>query len=356
VAGFAFLHDKDKEKNRVMRFKLLGKSGLRVSELCLGTMTFGEDWGWGASKEVSRTIFDVFAGAGGNFIDTACNYTNGTSEKFVGEFIDSDRDHFVVATKYTLSTCKDDPNAGGNHRKNMVQSLNASLKRLNTGYVDLLWLHMWDYTTPVEEVLRALDDLVRAGKVLYIGLSDTPAWVVSYANAVAELRGWSRFVAVQAPYSLADRGVERDLLSMAHAFDMAVTPWGLLEGGELTGKYNQPTAGPKRSKDTSQATKELAGTLMKLAAEIGRTPSQVAINWVRQQPRSLMIPILGARTEAQIKDNLACLEFELTAEQMKQLSDASPIHLGFPRGFLESDHVRGLIFGSTFSKVDNHRA
>jgi len=337
-----------------MRYKLFGKSGLRVSELCLGTMTFGEDWGWGASKEVSQKIFETFAGAGGNFIDTACNYTNGTSEKFVGEFVHSDRDHFVVATKYSLSTRKDDPNAGGNHRKNMFRSLDESLKRLNTDFIDLFWLHMWDYMTPVEEVLRGLDDLVRSGKVLYVGISDTPAWVVSHATAIAELRGWSRFVGLQVPYSLADRSVERDLLPMARHFDLAVTPWGLLEGGELTGKYNKPDSDPKRSSDTSPRIKTLADTVMKVAADLGRSPSQVAINWVRQQP-GLMLPILGARTEKQINDNLGCLEFQLTPDQIKGLSDASPIDVGFPQSFLHSDHVHNLIFGETFGKIDNYR-
>jgi len=339
-----------------MRYKLLGRSGLRVSELCLGTMTFGEDWGWGASKEVSRRIFDAFAALGGNFIDTANNYTDGTSEKFVGEFIASDREHFVVATKYTLSKRKDDPNAGGNHRKNMVQALNASLKRLNTEYVDLYYLHMWDFTTPVEEVMRAFDDLVRAGKVLYIGISDTPAWVVAQANTLADLRGWSRFVALQAPYSLADRAVERDLLPMARTFDMACMPWGLLEAGELTGKYNQLTAEPKRNQNADERNMALAEEVMRVASEIGRTPSQVAINWVRQQPGAHgapIIPILGARTEAHIKDNLGCLDFELTPEQLQRLAQASPINLGFPHSFFASEGVKKLIFGDTYPLIDN---
>ena len=172
-----------------MQYKLLGKSGLRVSELCLGTMTFGDDWGWGAPKNESRKILDAFVDAGGNFIDTSNNYTNGTSEKFVGEFTKGDRDHFVIATKYTLSERRTDPNFGGNHRKNMRRSVEGSLTRLGTEYIDLLWLHMWDGMTPVEEVMRALDDLVRAGKVLYVGISDTPAWVVSQANMLADLRG-----------------------------------------------------------------------------------------------------------------------------------------------------------------------
>lgn len=339
-----------------MRYKLFGRSGLRVSELCLGTMTFGETWGWGASKEESRRIFETFAEAGGNFIDTANNYTDGTSEQYLGEFIAEDRCHYVLATKYTLTSRKDDPNAGGNHRKNMIQTLEQSLKRLNTDYVDILWLHMWDGMTPVEEVLRALDDLVRAGKVLYIGISDTPAWVVSQANTMAELRGWSRFVGLQLPYSLADRAPERDLLPMARNFDMAVTAWGVLEGGELTGKYNQPSEEPRRSHDADQKNKSLAEVLIGLAHEIGRTPSQIAINWVRQQQRrALIIPIIGARRVEQLRDNLACLEWSLSDEQLNQLEEASPIALGFPHSFLGSTHVKGLIYGNTFGLIDNHR-
>jgi aryl-alcohol dehydrogenase-like predicted oxidoreductase len=176
-----------------MRYKLLGKSGLRVAELALGTMTFGEDWGWGASKEESRRIFDRYVEAGGNFVDTANNYTDGTAERFVGELVAGERERFVVATKYSLSLRKDDPNAGGNHRKNMRQALEASLRRLGTDYVDLLWLHMWDYMTPVEEVVRSFDDLVRAGKVSYVGFSDTPAWVVSQAVTLADTVGHSRW-------------------------------------------------------------------------------------------------------------------------------------------------------------------
>ncbi len=342
-----------------MRYKLLGRSGLRVSELCLGTMTFGEDWGWGASKDVCRKIFDAFTAAGGNFVDTSNNYTNGTSEKFVGEFIASDRERFVVATKYTLSKRKEDPNAGGNHRKNMRQAVEASLKRLGTDYVDLYYLHMWDYTTPVEEVMRAFDDLVRAGKVLYVGISDTPAWVAAQANTLADLRGWSRLAALQAPYSLADRAVERDLLPMARACDIAFLPWGLLEAGELTGKYNRPTSEPKRNQSADERNMALAEAVMQVAGEIGRTPSQVAINWVRQQQsahRAPVIPILGARSEAHIKDNLGCLDFELTSEQLQRLAQASPINLGFPHSFFASEDVKKLIFGDTYPLIDNHRS
>jgi len=333
-----------------MLYKLLGRSGLRVSELCLGTMTFGDDWGWGAPRDDSRNMFDLFLEAGGNFIDTANNYTNGTSEKFVGEFIKADRDHFVLATKYTLSERDTDPNFGGNHRKNMRRSVEGSLQRLGTDHIDLLWLHMWDGMTPVEEVMRALDDLVRAGKVLYVGISDTPAWVVSQANMLADLRGWSRFVAYQGEYSLASRAPERDILPMTNALDMTYLAWGILEGGEITGKYNSPSSEPKRSSDTSQRLKSIASVVMDVAKEIGCTPSQVAVNWVRQSPYR-MIPILGARTEKQLKDNLSCLDFELTREQIDRLNQSSPIDLGFPHSFLGSDHVHGLIFGKTFDQI-----
>ena len=221
-----------------MRYKLFGNSGLRVSELCLVAMTFGEEWGWGASKDESRRLFDAFAEAGGKFSDTANHYTDGTSERYVGEFIAAERERFVLATKYTLNSRPDDPNGGGNHRKSMMQAINASLKRLGTDYIDLYWLHAWDFMTPVDEVMRAFDDLVRSGKVLYIGISDAPAWIVSRANTLAELRGWSPFVGLQIQYSLIERTPERDLLPMARALDIAVTAWGPLGGGLLTGKYN----------------------------------------------------------------------------------------------------------------------
>lgn len=342
-----------------MRYKLLGKSGLRVSELCLGTMTFGEVWGWGASQSESHKIFDCFVEAGGNFIDTSNNYTDGVSEQYVGECIASDRDHFVLATKYTLSMRKDDPNGGGNHRKNMVQALEASFKRLRTDYIDLYWLHMWDFMTPIEEVMRGLDDLVRAGKILYIGISDTPAWIVSQANTLAELRGWSRFVGLQVPYSVNSRDVERDLLPMARAFDMAVLAWAPLSGGELTGKYQRQSDEPRRYGDSqvSESIALIVEELTKIASDLGRSPAQVALNWVRQQQaKAVIIPIVGARTEAQMRDNLACLEFTLTEEQMQRLDEVSAIKLGFPHNFLRSEEVTELIFGNILPLIDNHRS
>lgn len=341
-----------------MKYKLLGKSGLRVSELCLGTMTFGEAWGWGASEDESRKIFEAFVERGGNFIDSANNYTDGTSEQYVGHFVAHERERFVVATKYTLSMRKNDPNGGGNHRKNMIQSLESSLKRLKMEYVDLFYLHMWDNMTPIDEILRGLDDLVRAGKVLYIGVSDTPAWVVSQANTLAELRGWSRFVALQAPYNVAARDVERDLLPMAHTFDMAVATWAPLSGGELTGKYNKAASEPKRYGDQSLSAERLAivEKLHMVASDIGRPATQVAINWLRhQQDKAQIIPIIGARTEIQMRENLGCLDFALSRDQVQALSDTASFRPGFPHSFLKDDEVLNLIFGDTYHLIENHR-
>lgn len=343
-----------------MNYRLFGRSGLRVSELALGTMTFGTDWGWGADRDECRKMFDAYAEAGGNFVDTANNYTNGTSERIVGELVAADRDHFVVATKYSLSTRPDDPNAGGNHRKNLVRALEASLERLGTDHVDLLWVHMWDGMTPVSEVVRALDDLVRAGKVLYVGASDTPAWVVARAVTLAELRGWAAFCGLQLPWSLADRSVERELLPLAAALDLAVTPWGVLESGELTGKYLAPDGQPTRSRPehVSPRVNQLAGEVVAVAAELGRPPAQVAISWVRQQEPGWgapVIPIVGARSAAQLADNLGCLDLELSADQLARLEAASAFQRGFPRSFLESDHVRELVFGTTFERIAAHR-
>jgi aryl-alcohol dehydrogenase-like predicted oxidoreductase len=219
-----------------MRYKLLGKTGLRVSELCLGGMTFGQDWGQmlpGAAKDESKKIFNKFVEAGGNFIDTANVYQMGSSEKFIGDFIGPDREKFVLGTKYTLSTNPDDPNASGSHRKNLVQSVNASLKRLNTSYIDLLWIHFWDAMTPVQEQMRALDDLVKSEKVLYVAISDAPAWFIAQANTIAELQGWTQFSAIQVLYNLVERSAERELLPMAKALDIASIAWSPLAGGVL---------------------------------------------------------------------------------------------------------------------------
>jgi len=344
-----------------MRYKLLGKSGLRVSELCLGAMTFGEEWGWGTPKEESRKIFAAFAEAGGNFIDTANQYTNGTSERFLGEFIASERESFVIATKYTVPSRPDDPNSAGNHRKSMMQSLHGSLKRLKTDYIDLYWLHAWDFLTPVEEVMRALDDMIRAGKVLYIGISNTPAWIISQANTLAELRGWSPFVGLQIQYSLVERTSDRDLLPMAGALDIAVTAWGILGAGVLTGKYTVVKDRPVHSRGEfgdlflSERNLQIGDQVIKIAKEIGRSPATVAINWVRQRPHNVMIPIIGARTTSQLQDNLACIDFRLTAEQLHRLDQVSAIDLGFPHDFLKLELVKQLMYGNTLPLIENHR-
>ena len=255
-----------------MRYKLLGRSGLRVSELCLGTMTFGEDWGWGASKEESRRIYDAFLAAGGNFIDTANLYTNGTSENFLGEFIGSDRGRIVLATKYTNAMPGTDPNAAGNHRKSMVQAVEASLKRLKTDYIDLYWLHIWDFLTPIDEVMRAFDDLLRAGKMLYAGISDAPAWVVSRANTMAELRGWTSFIGLQIEYSLIQRAPERELLPMARELEIGVTAWAPLASGVLTGKYTAAEhQQPKRLQDAKldERKQRIVDAVQVIASESG---------------------------------------------------------------------------------------
>ncbi|MBH8571631.1 aldo/keto reductase [Nostocaceae cyanobacterium CENA369] len=349
-----------------MRYKLLGKSGLRVSEVCLGTMTFGEDWGWGASVDESRKIFDTFVETGGNFLDTANGYTDGSSEKIVGEFIAQDRERFVVATKYSfplrMNESKGDPNASGNHRKNLIQSLEGSLKRLNTDYIDLFWLHAWDFTTPVEEVMRSLDDVVRQGKVLYIGISDAPAWIIAQANTIAQYQGWTQFVALQIEYNLIQRTPERDLLPMAKALDLAVTPWSPLAGGVLTGKYNKPLpAGEEQGRmanfpagSISERSLAIAEVVGQVASETGRTASQVALAWLHAQS-GIIIPIIGARKLTQFQDNLASLDVTLSPEHLQRLNEVSQIELGFPHDFLQSDMIRDRLFGGTYSTIDNHR-
>jgi aryl-alcohol dehydrogenase-like predicted oxidoreductase len=343
-----------------MRYFLLGRSGLRVSEISLGTMTFGEEWGWGASKEESRKQFDLYVERGGNFIDTANRYTEGTSERLVGEFVGSKREEFVIATKYTLFQRKGEPNSAGNHRKNLVQSLEASLKRLNTDYIDLYILHAWDYLTPVEEVMRALDDQVRAGKILYVGISDTPAWIVSQANTLATLRGWSPFISLQIEYSLIERTVERELLPMAKALDLTVTPWAPIGGGVLSGKYNRKNLDPNAPKRIAEGGKRLtdknltiAEEVEKIADELGKKPVQVALNWVRQRSQQ-MIPIIGARSTAQLSESLDCMSFELTAEQIERLNQVSAVELGFPHEFLQQPPIQDLLYAGTQSNIVRH--
>jgi len=303
-------------------------------------------------------MFDAYAEAGGNFLDTANRYTEGTSERYVGDFIAADRDHWVVATKYTLWTRRDDPNFSGNHRKNMIQACEASLKRLGTDYIDLYWVHAWDFTTPIEEVMRGLDDLVSAGKVLYVGISDTPAWVVSRANTIADFRGWSPFVGLQIRYSLIDRTAEADLLPMARSLDLAVTPWSVLGAGVLTGKYsrgNKPEDGrAKEGAATRERNLEIAESVVSIAEEIGCSPSQVAIAWVRQQA-GVVIPLIGARNLPQLTDNLGALEVRLSDEQLATLDDVSRVELGFPHNFLTDPNILDIVSGGSWERIDDHR-
>jgi aryl-alcohol dehydrogenase-like predicted oxidoreductase len=349
-----------------MRYKLLGNSGLRVSELCLGTMAFGEDWGWGADKGECGRILSVFREAGGNFVDTANAYTSGSSERFLGELLGGYRDEVVLATKYTLSQNPRDPNASGNHRKSLQRALDASLSRLRTDYVDLLWVHIWDFLTPIEEVMRALDDQVRAGKVLYLGVSDTPAWVIARANAVAERYGWTPLVAAQAQYSLLERTIERDLVPMAQALDIAVTAWSPLGMGVLTGKYSDSGTGaegdarlrinaPAGEQLLTARNLEIARAVDELADELGATPAQVALAWFRTRP-GIVIPIVGARRESQLRENLGALEVELSGEQVARLEEISAIELGFPLEFIAQQRTGGLVLGDTADLIDDHRA
>ena len=342
-----------------MNYRLLGRSGLRVSELCLGTMTFGEDWGWGSPAEESRKVFDAFAEAGGNFIDTADGYTNGSSERMVGEFVRGERERFVVATKFSFSTRPGDPNAGGNHRKHLVEALEASLKRLGLEYVDLYWMHAWDRLTPAEEVMRALDDLVRAGKVLYTGVSDTPAWVVSQSNTLAELRGWTRFAGLQIEYSLLERTAERELLPMAQALGLGVAAWGGLGSGILTGKYNTAAPGGHRRLDKTEFTPlsernlGIAQIVGDVAGELGCKSSQLALAWLRTKPN--VIPIVGARTRKQMEDNLGCLDVELSAAALDRLNQVSAAEPGFPHEFLNRPFVHGHLHGGLYERIRRHR-
>jgi len=342
-----------------MQFRLLGNSGLRVSEAALGTMTFGDDWGWGSAKDEARKVYEAFREAGGNFIDTANLYTNGTSESFLGEFMEGHRQSIVLATKYTNAAPGLDPNAAGNQRKNMMQAVEASLKRLRTDYIDLYWVHIWDQITPVEEVMRGLDDLVRQGKVLYAGISDAPAWWIAQANTLASLRGWSPFVGLQIEYSLIERTVERDLVPMARALNIGVTAWSPLAGGVLTGKYHgQKSSEPGRMSGDmmkeflpeQQRADRIVAALKTVSQQTNRSMAQVALAWLRYRPVPV-IPIIGARKLDQLQDNLASLDLMLSGQQLKTLDEASEIELGFPYSMYAKELVRGFAYGGLRDRI-----
>ncbi|MFG3524625.1 aldo/keto reductase [Nocardia nova] len=339
-------------------YRLLGRSGLRVSPLALGTMTFGADWGWGAERDEARKLFDDYVSRGGNFIDTASVYTNGSSERLLGEFTRDNRESLVLATKYTMLRRPGDPNSGGNNRKSMFASVEASLRNLNTDYIDLLYLHAWDFTTPVEEVLRGMDDLVRQGKVLYVAISDTPAWQVARMQTIADLRGWSPLVALQVEYSLIERTVEHDLFPMARELGLGVIPWSPLGSGVLTGKYSaadldaSAAGSPEGSrKNVALANGSLtarglaiAEVVKEVAAELDRTPAQTALAWTLRNP-AVTAPIIGARTPAQLSDNLGALDVEFDAAHLARLDAASAVEPGFPHNMLARAMTNTVING-----------
>lgn len=339
-------------------YRLLGRSGLRVSPLSLGTMTFGSQWGWGADRNEARRIFDLYIDRGGNFIDTAVNYTNGEAERFLGEFVGDKRERLVLATKFTMARDPGNPNSGGNHRLNMVRSVEQSLRQLATDRIDLVHLHAWDMTTRPDEVMRALDDLVRSGKVLYLGICNTPAWRIAEMQTLADMRGWSPFVALQIEYSLVERTVEHELMPMAAALGLGVLPWSPLGGGVLAGKYTPADIQDSREAAVSTSRKgiiassghlteraiAIAQEVRAVAEDVGATSSQVALAWTLANP-VVVSPIMGARTIAQAEENLGALDVTLSPEQLARLNRVSEPDPIFPARFVERPLVQQLIFG-----------
>src|SRR3981189_1753896 len=342
-----------------MNYQLLGRSGLRVSDLCLGAMTFGTEWGWGTEKNEARKMLDLYIDNGGNFVDTANVYTNGSSEKMLGEFLGEERQQHVLSTKYTINTRPGDPNSGGNHRKNMVRSVETSLQRMKTDYIDLLYLHIWDGKTTIEEILRAVDDLVRAGKVLYVGISDTPAWQISRMQAIADLRGWSPLVALQIEYNLIERTTERELIPMANEMGLGVVPFSPLSNGLLSGKYSREdflnksgSTGFQGSRKNAietlgkftQRNMQIVDEVKKVASEVQRSSAQVALAWLLSKSTVTSV-LLGASKLAQLENNLGALNTLLSADQIKRLDDISSVEMGFPHEHLANPTIQQQISG-----------
>ncbi|VVM77823.1 L-glyceraldehyde 3-phosphate reductase [Pseudomonas fluorescens] len=339
-------------------YRLLGCSGLRVSPLTLGTMTFGSDWGWGADDAEAKRIFDAYVDRGGNFIDTAVNYTNGASERILGGFIKEKRERIILATKFTMARDAQNINSGGNHRLNLVRSVETSLRQLDTDRIDLLYLHSWDFTTTPDEVMRSLDALVQSGKILYVGICNTPAWRVAQMQTLADLRGWSPFVALQIGYSLVERTVEHELMPMAQAMGLGVLPWSPLGGGILTGKYSRADLSSENEANVSATRKgviassghlnehalAIADVVGEIAEELHASRSQVALAWTLQHP-AVVSPVMGARTLEQAEDNFGALDVTFTADQLKRLDLASAIAPIFPENFIGRPMAQQLIFG-----------
>ncbi|BAK66521.1 putative oxidoreductase [Sphingobium sp. SYK-6] len=344
-----------------MKYKLFGRTGLRVSEIALGTATFGTRWGWGADREASRVLFDRFVEAGGNFFDCADGYQNGESESLLGEFIRSDRDAFAISTKYTSAAGAKSLLKTGNSLKGMMHSLEGSLKRLGTDYVDLFWVHFSDLVTPTEEIMRGFDDVVRSGKARYVGFSDFPAWRVARAATIAELRGWAPVTAVQVEFSLAERSAEREFFPMADGLGLAVVIWAALGGGILTGKYRRGEAG--RRERGGGAVRGMSGEqesrIIEAIEAVGRgagaSPAQVAIAWVRAKTAaytgSTAMPIIGARTLEQLDDNLGALPLVLDEAHVEMLDAASAQPLGFPHELLTRDTMQSVQTGGYWSDL-----
>jgi aryl-alcohol dehydrogenase-like predicted oxidoreductase len=341
-------------------YRLLGRSGLRVSPLALGTMTFGKDWGWGADESESRRIFDHYLERGGNFVDTSVNYTDGASERLLGAFLKDKRDRVVLATKFTMARDPRNANSGGNHRLNLLRSVEQSLRQLGTDRIDLLYLHAWDFTTQPEEVMRGLDDLVRAGKIVYAGICNSPAWRIAQMQTLADLRGWSPLVALQIEYSLVERTVEHELIPMAQSLGLGVLPWSPQGGGILTGKYtradlsedNEANVSPTRkgviasTGHLNERSLRIADVVGDVAQELNVSRSQVALAWTLLNP-AVVAPIMGARTIEQAKDNFGALDVSFTPDQIERLNSVSAPSPIFPDRFVGRPMVQQLIFGGS---------
>lgn len=340
-----------------MDYHLFGHTSLRVSELCLGTMNFGEDWLFGIDKKTSQSIFDTFAEQGGNYIDTANGYTDGLSEQYLGEFIAANRDWFVLSTKYALHSNAKDPNAFGASRKNLRLSVENSLRRLNTDYIDILWLHSWDFISDAEEIMSGLHDLVKSGKVLYIGLSNAPSWLLAQSNTLAKFHGWSSFAGLQLEYSLAQRSIEAEYFPLLEAFDLNLSIWSPLGGGILSGKYqaNSDDADSRFNKldiDVSATHSPLLKIATSISKKLNCSLPQLALAWVRQSnPR--IIPVIGASKLSQLNDNLDCLTLNLSEEDFAELEAASRPPLSEPYGILHRPDQVDRLFGVFRSGIKN---
>lgn len=342
-------------------FVTLGRSGLRVSPLALGTMTFGTEWGWGNEEKESRAIFDRYIAAGGNFLDTADGYTMGHSEQLVGKFIADAklRDRVVLATKFTFNADPGNPNAGGNGRKNIHRALEGSLRRLGTDFIDLYWLHAWDTITPVGEVISTLNDLVREGKILHYGFSDTPAWYVARAQTLAEKEGQEPLIALQLEYSLIERNIEREHVPAAQELGLGICPWSPLASGFLSGRYKREgtiVKGEGRLEKTKGQSNpvfqkfadrnwRILDVLLDVSKQINKPPAQVALNWVATQP-GITSTIIGATKIQQLDDNLAALDFKIPAELRKRLDEVSALEPLHPYVFF-GETLQEMISGGT---------